>query len=111
MATAASFTVDVSKWVDGQKARIANAPLKIAYAFQSRLMELTPVETGTLRAGWQIIEGDEKHRVVNNIVYAQRINFGFIGKDSLGREYHQRGRHMVEQAIGEADQIIEQALR
>lgn len=31
----------------------------------------------------------------NNAAYARRIEYGFVGPDSLGRVYNQQGRHMV----------------
>jgi hypothetical protein len=36
---------------------------------------------------------------VNNAVYAKRIEFGFVGEDSLGRLYNQQGSYMVTNAI------------
>lgn len=31
-------------------------------------------------------------------VYARRLNYGFVGQDSLGRTYNQEGHHFVERA-------------
>lgn len=36
---------------------------------------------------------------VNNAIYGMRLNYGFVGADSLGREYNQPGRYFVEDAI------------
>jgi hypothetical protein len=45
----------------------------------------------------------------NNAVYARRINYGFVGADSLGRHYNQVGRHMIETAVGYWPVTVERA--
>lgn len=42
--------------------------------------------------------------------YARRMNFGFVGADSLGRVYNQQGNHFVEGAIAEWPQIVARAV-
>lgn len=32
-------------------------------------------------------------------IYAARVNYGFVGQDSLGRNYNQEGAHFLEAAI------------
>ncbi|WP_288075987.1 hypothetical protein [Pseudomonas sp.] len=44
-------------------------------------------------------------------VYARRMNYGFVGADSLGRVYNQSGNHFVEGAIAKWPQIVAQAVR
>ena len=105
------FELDISRWVDEAKGRVADAPLKIGYALLGRLQEHTPVVTGTLRAGWQIEVEPDRILIVNNVEYARRVNDGFVGLDALGRYYDQAGRHMVEQTIAEAPEVIAKALR
>lgn len=39
--------------------------------------------------------------IINPVVYAKRIEFGFNGTDSLGRNYHYHGRGMMQQTIVE----------
>lgn len=107
----AEFEFEIDKWVAKAHSRIERAPLAIAYALLGRLQELTPVDTGRLRAGWQIEEEPYKIVISNRVEYAARINFGFTGKDSLGREYNQRGAHMVEQVIAEGPAIAEKVIR
>lgn len=43
--------------------------------------------------------------------YAKRMNFGFVGADSLGRVYNQSGNHFVERAINMWPQIVDQAVQ
>lgn len=42
--------------------------------------------------------------------YARRMNYGFVGADSLGRNYNQAGNHFVEGAIAKWPQIVSQAV-
>lgn len=44
-------------------------------------------------------------------VYARRMNYGFVGADSLGRVYNQSGNHFVEGAIAKWPQIVSQAIK
>lgn len=38
--------------------------------------------------------------------YAARVNYGFIGNDSLGRTYNQSGAHFVEAAVAAWPNIV-----
>lgn len=105
------FSVKISQWVEKAKSKSSQAAPAIVYAAAERLQELTPVVTGTLRAGWQVQQvGPYEWEITNNVAYARRINDGFIGKDSLGRYYDQSGYHMVEQVIAEMPAIAEKAI-
>lgn len=95
----------------------------------------TPVDTGFLRSSWQPSLGDpeagagaagkqaqasaavalvvgkmkagEVYYLTNNAVYAKRIEFGFVGKDSLGRNYNQQGRFMVTDNVKRWPVVVE----
>ena len=41
--------------------------------------------------------------------YARRMNYGFIGADSLGRVYNQQGYYFVDGAIGKWKEIVKEA--
>lgn len=43
-------------------------------------------------------------------IYARRLNYGFVGQDSLGRNYNQAGAHFVEGAITEWPNIVRMAV-
>ena len=43
-------------------------------------------------------------------IYARRMNYGFVGQDSLGRNYNQAGAHFVEGAIAEWPNIVRMAV-
>ena len=53
------FSAQVGAWVDlaGAQARVAF--LAIAYGAVTRVKELTPVDTGYLRANWQVVRGEQ----------------------------------------------------
>jgi HK97 gp10 family phage protein len=59
-----------------------------------------PVITGTLRRSIRveiIAPGDV--RIGSDLAYARRIEFGFMGRDSLGREYHQAAQSYLRAAF------------
>jgi Bacteriophage HK97-gp10, putative tail-component len=123
----ADFSEDVSKWVNSM-GELASAVFRaIAFDALQRVQELTPVDTGFLRSNWTVIKQGDAEPVagrtppaalaiagaevgnvlviINPVIYARRIEYGFVGEDSRGRFYNQPGRHMVAQTITELPQI------
>lgn len=43
--------------------------------------------------------------------YAKRLNYGFVGEDSLGRKYEQEGLHFAEWAAGQWPQLVAKAAK
>lgn len=41
--------------------------------------------------------------------YARRLNYGFVGADSLGRVYNTEGNYFVEGAVAQWQQIVQKA--
>lgn len=57
-----------------------------------------PVRSGDLRDDISIDLDDD--RIFNTLPYAARINWGFTGTDSLGRDYDQEGTfYMTDSAV------------
>lgn len=54
----------------------------------------------------QMGAGDYMH-IAWTSAYAQRINSGFVGTDSLGRAYEQQGAHFVERAAENWSEIVD----
>ena len=52
---------------------------------------------------------DETAWIGYQAVYARRMNYGFVGADSLGRVYNQEGFHFIEYAIAVWPTIVELA--
>jgi hypothetical protein len=118
------FRKSLGQWVDkvgnglDALARVACQDLSEA------VVDDTPIDTGFLVGNWQPslnaptlavdetgsgngyaqskvgivvagIKAGDVYYMVNNAAYARRIEYGFVGADSLGRVYNQPGRHMV----------------
>lgn len=108
---ASDFQVKLDKFIAAADAKLAGLTLALSLEALARLKQLTPVDTGNLRASWTVLKDDQyDYRIVTNVVYARRVNYGFTGFDSKGRYYNQPGRHMVEHVIAElpalADQVV-----
>ena len=63
-----------------------------------------PVQTGTLRRSVSAFPGgghigDIGYSVAPTVVYARRIELGFVGPDSLGRVYNQQGKPYLKPAV------------
>jgi len=59
----------------------------------------TPVKTGRLIAAYDYDKDSDGYFIFNNVTYAPRIEYGFVGEDSLGRFYHQGGQYIIHNAI------------
>ena len=127
------FAVSVRKWVDKAKDRSNEAFRATATDALARVKELTPVVTGYLRANFVDSMDPQAVRdpsmapteglaiakarigdvvfIVNPVIYARRVEYGFIGEDGLGRSFSQRGRGMVQQVVVELPEIAAQAVR
>ncbi len=133
MATPQSFTADVSRFVAGSKDKLRRFAIEFVQDVAQAVVEATPVKTGNLRASWwasigatggepvggtgiatlglaagELQLGDIYH-MQNGAAYAMRIEFGFIGTDSLGRHYNQQPRAFVRNTLATADTFAEAA--
>lgn len=127
------FIAQINAFLDKAQARQDAIVRAVAEDCLARVKELTPVKTGYLRANWAITLGNDpapiegprndgslsaiaqihagvSFTVTNATVYARRIEEGFVGEDSLGRHYDQKGAHMLQQTITELPQIIARAV-
>jgi hypothetical protein len=125
------FDVAVDRWVAKAKEAADLAFQTTVQDALARVKELTPVDTGYLRANWtvalpgdvmpvaawsqhpeeviaKLAAGDQVY-IVNPVPYAMRIEFGYVGMDSKGRFYDQKGRGMMQQTIAEMPRIAEAA--
>lgn len=128
----ADFVRDVSAYVEHAKARADAALRAIAFDVVMAVQQKTPVDTGFLRSNWTaMLPGDAEPvagrvpppgvaiaqatvgmviTIINPVVYARRIEYGFVGDDSLGRHYNQPGAHMVQQTLDELPTIAAAAV-
>jgi hypothetical protein len=99
------------------------------------VVKATPVDTGFLRGSWQPsigapaggggaldasgaaaqasvtlavqgIKRGDRFFLINNARYAMRLEYGFVGQDSLGRTYNQTGRFFVGNAVKRWPRIV-----
>jgi hypothetical protein len=133
-----AYRLEVAKWASVRVREGLQAVARMAIQDTAEVVdELTPVDVGFLVASWQpgigapLLEEPEglgrgyaaskvtvtltdmklgeMFYYTNNAVYARRINYGFVGEDSLGRHYNQRGVHMLETAIARWPTAVEVA--
>ena len=108
------------------------------YEFNQELYDNTPKKTGKLAAAWRASIGQpsratsfgglsdpvpamdavvgrlklgETYYVSNIAPYALRIEYGFVGVDSLGRNYNQQGRYFAQQTLNDLPTIADSAAR
>lgn len=113
----ADFEVDISAWVKKAKSNADLYVKALALALQLRVQELTPVDTGRLRASVQVqppiavVTAHTGAAIGTNVEYARRIEYGFHGVDAIGRHYDQSGRGMFAQTAVEAPEIAKQVAK
>ena len=130
-----TFTAEVDRWV--QKAR-RNVNAVITGGIEEiarQTEEKTPKVTGRLARGWVIslntpprgqtgrfaqivstlkVTGYSAGDTIyfgNTEPYSRRVELGFVGADSMGRRYNQRGRFMLTTTLANANNIFEQVAR
>lgn len=129
----ADFAAEVSAWCNKAGDRANQVFRAIGFDMVARVQDLTPVDTGFLRSNWTAMkEGDsepvagrvpppgvaiatikvgEVLVILNPVVYARRIEYGFVGEDKAGRRFSQTGRHMVAQTMSETAEIADRAFQ
>lgn len=128
---AVEFQVAVDHWIRKAKGNADLALRATVFDALAAVKALTPVRTGNLRANWTVVKGDEalpaagatddamrvietlhygdKVAIVNPVIYAARVEYGFVGTDSLGRHYDQKGRGMMQQTVAMLPEIARRA--
>ena len=124
------FSVDVQAFVEKAKESAVVAFRGIAAEAVSEIQEKTPVRTGYLRANFSAVTSedlvpkpgnptmeaittaklDDTIYIVNPVVYARMIEYGFHGVEKDGRHVHRQGRGMVQQTIAEMPEIAERVV-
>lgn len=111
---------------------------QVCQEMAQQAVENTPVVVGFLRGSWQPsvgkmslaqgaapdasgaavsakiaaviadIKAGDVFYMMNNAVYAKRVEYGFVGQDSLGRTYNQKGRFFVTNTVKRWPLIVQQ---
>ena len=53
---------------------------KIAVDTESNLKQITPVDTGRARSGWNTVEVNKGYKISNNVPYINKLNNGYSKK-------------------------------
>jgi len=132
------FSSAVSKWTKATEERATEAFQMGSLDFFLALRDATPVDTGLLRSSliagkngevaagppnladstsgdlaalgvFSSLKLGDKITMVYRTTYAMRVNYGFVGFDSLGRYFNQAGRHWVEAVSAKYVSIMRRA--
>ena len=80
-------------FLDDKRTKVSDESIKaareVATYILHRIQESAPVDTGGLRDSWQQKDLKYGAQVYTNHPAAHRIEWGFIGTDSIGRSYHE----------------------
>lgn len=132
-ADTAQFTADISRFIAKAKDKAREAASEAIQDIAEAVVEATPVKTGFLRASWYAalngpalgqpgaanvgqltitaadVQLGDVFYMNNGAAYAMRVEFGFVGEDSLGRKYNQPPRAFVRGTLDRAPMIAEAA--
>jgi len=110
---AEDFSLDISKWTQDADSQTKLFVVMLCSLLIRYIQARTPVLTGRLRAsiGTNIPLADwepgKDITIGTNVEYARRIEYGFVGVDSLERRYDQKGVGMFAQALAVAPQLAD----
>ena len=130
------FRKSLGEWANATEAKLDGLARQVCQSMAELALDKTPVVDGFLRGSWQpaigtmalaenaaadpsgagvqakiaativdIKTGDTFY-MMNNAAYAMRIEFGFVGQDSLGRTYNQAGQFFVTDTVKSFDLIV-----
>ena len=107
------FELDIAKWTGENNDRAKLFVVMFCVNLIRYIQNKTPVLTGRLRASIQTTtplgdwEPGQDITIGTNVDYARRIEYGFVGKDKLGRLYDQKGVGMFAAAAAIAPQLAD----
>lgn len=136
--TTRGFVQSVRKWAKECEENALETTKRAALDFRDHMLELTPIDTGNLRSSLVLgLNGntpsgphnaymsDDNETRARAVVasmqigdkvsfdylapYANRVNYGFHGQDSLGRMYNQTGRFWIQEAGADWPKIVRRA--
>ncbi len=117
-------------WVAKAKGKTKEFAVEFIQDISQEVVIATPVKTGFLRGSWYgTINGGavgtvsgggfslsledlnlgDIYTMANGAAYAARIEYGFVGVDSLGRHYNQQPRAFIRGTVDRAPEIAEAA--
>lgn len=132
MQNGREFKAALASWADKVGEQADALARQVCQETGFRVVYHTPLDTGFLRGSWQpslgaIQTGDKAAAsdsiadvalvctgikagdvfyMTNNASYARRIEYGFVGQDSLGRHYNQPPRYFVRDTVAKYREIV-----
>lgn len=130
------WVASIENWRQSVTDDLLSVARQSVYELALRVVMDTPVDIGFLRGGWQPSIGElpppkdaekdaagaaaladlavslagltlgETIYYTNAVIYARRIEYGFVGFDSLGRYYNQQGRFYVMNNVAQWQSIV-----
>lgn len=125
------FALDVKAFAEKAKVSTKAVVIETIQDINEQIVVTTPFKTGLLRGSWfaslntiptgagsigsqsayrlnsvaQALELGDTYYAGNTAKYARRLEYGFVGEDSLGRSYNQQGRFWVRAALNSASSL------
>lgn len=132
MQNGKEFKAALAEWADKVGAQADALARQVCQETGFRVVKNTPIDTGFLRGSWQPsigeimtsakeavtdsvadvalvctgIKAGDVFYMTNNAAYARRIEYGFVGQDSLGRHYNQPPRYFVRDTVAKYREIV-----
>lgn len=136
----AQFAASFDQWAKQQQVNMDALARQSCQELSFNVVISTPVDTGFLRSSWQPsignmtvsmdstadptgaaalsrvymtitgVKAGDLYHMTNNAAYAKRLEFGFVGTDSLGRSYNQKGRFFVTDNIKKFDTFVKKVI-
>lgn len=100
----------------GQGGRVPFDTGNLARSIQASTSEMPktaegPFPGGSIGAVTATLSSDQDIWIGYQAAYARRMNYGFVGADSLGRVYNQAGNYFVEGAILQWRSLVAESIR
>ena len=138
MQSGSDFRAALDKWAKKVGDQADALARQVCQEMGYRAVLATPVDTGFLRGMWQPtigawateppkavnmaagpdvslvcsgIKAGDVFNMANGAAYARRIEYGFVGQDSLGRTYNQMGRYFVRDTVAKFREVVDEAAR
>jgi hypothetical protein len=135
-----AFELKIPKWVESANGKLDAVARQTCFEMGKLVIEATPVDKGFLRGSWQPsigkpdgelaaindpggagslarvslvasqVKAGDIFYMTNGAVYAMRVEFGFVGKDSLGRTYNQTGRYYVTGTVAKFQSVVREVI-
>lgn len=126
------FLKVVFEWKEKSVVKMMTAVREAIMQMNNEIVITTPVDTGFLRNSWYAslnvvpqgqsgsgasainavalsMQPGDTYYLGNVAVYARRVEYGFVGQDSLGRTYNQQGRFWVARVVDRASEFFDAA--